>query len=656
MRTKSKNLIVLLVLIASFQIFLTSLNKTGNNNVLSIENHDAKANNDEITIYPKSAKSANSEIVLEPLFSNITNVLYNQGVIQKGDLDSLKYIDDDKYLIAPTLDAGKYKFDVRFQFDVDLGFYPSRYYELYLYLDIDAPQFENELVYFQVNQSFAWKTIATISSNETHIERLFIEDCFEFRIYAEIDIIKMISIDRIRFMHAHTGRFDPYFYIENEVCTDISGMFIIIEDPNWWVSFPDDDVIYQKDTSTSDPYAVMTMLSIIMDLGSDNIAEFVECTDLQVYFNWTSSTPTLSQQISGRIWNWEDLDWDFQKTETILNQYYTFNWASDINSNINSYINENLRWRVQITSFAIGSAPAVETEVWLHESTANVKVKPDCDYPDINISSSPSSPISTLGKFNISANVSANPSSSTITSVKYTIFNETWSSGWNDMNFLAGDEYYKEFDIDNLDLDNYTVLVNVSDSSGLSTYEFLEIELNNSRPEIQFVDLNADINRIEKLHNYELKVLVNDLECDICENVSLMFYNETNHAQFAKWQNMTCFEPSGCYNYIFNPVDFSGGLYTITVRAADPKGFGYNSTKLIMPTEVKDTIYLITGDDDDDDDDDRLKDQNALLLWGVVGLGILSVALIFTNIIYIFLRKKSKTRDFKNRILKKKRK
>lgn len=633
------------MLIVSFSIFLISSNKNGLSNAPSIEMQDGKDDIDKIDICPKPA---NSDVFLEPLFSNITNIVYYQGVNQTGDLDSLKYVDDDKFLIAPTLDSGKYKFDISFQFELDLDTYPLAYYDLYLFLDIDAPLFENELVYFQGNQSYDWKNITTINTNATHLKYIFMEKCIEFRIYAQIDKIKLISIDRIRFMLAHNGMFDPFFYIGNDnYAVSSRDDEVFSEDPNWWVSFPDNDWIYQKDT-LDDP--AKTEIQIIMYLESDNVVRVVECSDLSIYFNWTSSSSNPGILVCNTyIFNYGTKIWDPAETHVNVNQFYAVNWTSDVNNNIHNYIID-LRWAFKIFSIVDGTPD--ETEIYLHNCTANIKALHDFNYyPDVNLSSSPSTPIASLGEFNITANVGAN-GSSTINSVKYCMFSESWSSGWNDMDFFAGDEYYKELDTADLDITNYTVLVNATDSSGLSTYEFLDIELNNTRPEIQFVDLDSEINPVNKLNNYELQVLVNDLEDDSYENVSIMLYNKTNHAQFAEWQDMNPSGTSGSYNFVFDPIDFSGGIYTLTVRAADAKGYGYNSTKIIMPTEVKDTRLIA----DDDDDDDDLRDQITLLSWGIVGLGILSAASIFANITYVFLRKKGRLEDLKNKILKRKRK
>jgi len=223
------------------------------------------------------------------------------------------------------------------------------------------------------------------------------------------------------------------------------------------------------------------------------------------------------------------------------------------------------------------------------------------------------------------------------------------------MNNLAGDDYYKTFDAMNLNNGNYTVWVNVTDSSGLSTYNFTEIEIFNSRPLIHFKELIDGNNIVDKLYNYEITAIVNEIESNLYDNVSIMLYNSIGEPQYTKWQDMSTTDELHHYKFKFDPIDHGKGTYSISVRAKDAKGYGDNSTTLIMPSSLFEGGGTIIIESDDDDDDSEVQD-NTLLIWGVFGLAIASGASILANIVSIFLRRKGKTRDLKNNILKKKRK
>ncbi|MFX1453731.1 MAG: hypothetical protein ACFFDB_00015 [Promethearchaeota archaeon] len=535
----------------------------------------------------------------EDYFQNITNIEFKNGSLISGDLNSLVFEEDgDKLIINPTPITSYYYYDVRFQFS-DLDSYPMDYYDLYIYLDIDAPLFESEKVYFQVKTvdglDYKWDTLFTIGNNATQIERYYIQRGYEFRIYAQITSVKQISIDRIRFLPAHTGSFISTLFTIDDTILDYYQLpydSIPFSAPDdWWEI--GGSYIKCWGNAILGTWA-SSGVDIEMNLTNAKIIDFKQpnSEDILVYLSHGILGTTGYRDIF--IWNYTQSDWNFiNRDTTSFATYENLTYGLD-GITIKDMINRNESgqnyWRFKVDARVDGKGAGnsdPESHLNLYEVISNVKVDAyeiaGQDYPEIDLLyTDPSTPITSVN-FDVRARVYPRMTGSTITKVRCLLMNSTWKAPkWETMDYIGGDVYSINFKTEDYTLGDYTVWVEVIDSKGLSTFDVIDITLKNERPRISFTTPSEENEKVSQLYGYDIIVNIVDPELEDYFNVSFKFYKNDPENPLIDWSNMTRIATTSYWNFTIDPINYTNGLYHIIVRASDYLGYGYNETIILI--------------------------------------------------------------------------
>ncbi|MFX1453875.1 MAG: hypothetical protein ACFFDB_00735 [Promethearchaeota archaeon] len=521
-------------------------------------------------------------------YENITQIDIDYGNIKSGSEESLKFRDNETLELYPEEILGNYYYEIYFHFNTDLNTYTLDFYDLFLYLDILEPE-DPTIVSFQGYIELQWSSLYTITEDPIHLSNEFIEKCTDFRLYANIPSNKTIKIDRIRLLFAHQNPFPfkPFLSIDSHyVNLSSSSPNPSENDDDWWLDENDDLDIYQYKKSTSESLQYTELyFDVIYDVGNGKIIDLAQVKDYTLYAQYNSFGywNLGTHEANAWIYDYTDGSWDFKK-KFAFNQISGKNYTTDLAANPEKYIyEEDGDWKssfwVQSKTQKGGSYIWVDIYLWIKGFSNYIEINgydfEGFDYPDIEITTDPISPISYLGDFDIIATATPGFQTSTITTTSCFISNSTWSSGWLNMGYSGGNDWRQTFNSLDFQSGNYSVWVNTTDSSGLSTLNVYPFVINNSRPEINFITPKP-FDKITELYNYNINVSITDLESDIIGTPQISLYQNISNP-LINWTDMEQLDILKPYwNFTIDPINFSNGLYYIKVRANDTKGYGYN--------------------------------------------------------------------------------
>ncbi len=510
-------------------------------------------------------------------FTYISSVDFIKGTDDdiSNSLDDLKNVNDqEKYEIKPEWsDAlNVYQYDIHFEFEqIDLGVTSQHYYDLFLYLDIDTPTISDP-IYFQKytydknTDTFSWITVYEISDNKTSVQKIYLENAFKFRIFGDINQEKLISIDRLKVIMTHSGRYVSGYGREINIASLIFMQGHI------------------QSGSFADTYKSGDNQFLILQPSSTSLGDYGYIYSLAagIYFNYP-----LNPQ--GDYYCYID----YSTTSSGILQY---NEGHQIVQGSNVHL-DGLHLTglssMSITAFAFGTSSFVwSIDRFVLIEGINKDQYPIIDQLGLNISS----PISTLEDFLLQTSISNIDGSNS--DVQYNIQNSTWNSGWIDMEQDNPQTF--EATIKNYKLENgeYTAWINATNND-YSTLDYIDFEVDNSRPRIEFI--NPQPNEIiKKAYDYNISVLISDFENDtITEVPEIGLFNSDNELIFG-WLEMDLTKiDKGAerdiyhYNFTINPINSKYGEYIIKVRARDKRGYGYDEV-IILANVIEPVIKFIS--------------------------------------------------------------
>jgi hypothetical protein len=593
----------------------------------------------------------------DTLYKNITAFTINsgKGAVYNGDLDSLKFLDGDDLEITPTWINPYYEVDIEFEINngYDLNSHAIDEYDYYLFLQIDLPPELTQELYFQkytiIGTTWQWVNITTIKNTITDMNRTFCERTLKYRIVGAINTdLKVVSIDRIRVIKAHSGSMSPNFqstiwYAVNEHESHSGNLDWDWSNPsNWWVY--DDSTVFKhkaRDRDTSCP--------------NFNVEARIE-SHWRFYWNayFHDGTPTTSQTFSGNIIYWWDeyveakYEYSCQDYcshtgfgEDIYMQTSIYDSSSgweqidkhggdgdeedDFTAEVNADRNDRFRSSSDY-SFKLRFKGKTEShETWScsdwdgmkkYRSKTHIEVDKvyasmsfkgygfqDFDYPDIHIYTNPSSnypddPISTLEEFDLLVDTQSQWKTYGVASVEYMVVNETGATDWLPMTYDSQSgsgksaylTYKKTFNQETLGQGEYQIWIRTTDTTGKTTIKPFDLKVYNARPRITINNPKEENEKVSQLYNYNINISVEDPELEPFSNVSFRMYPLDDEANpIINWTAMEQYNyPVLDWNYSINPIDYENGFYTLQFRANDSLGYGYNEIDIWIINEPPD--------------------------------------------------------------------
>ncbi|MFX1453844.1 MAG: hypothetical protein ACFFDB_00580 [Promethearchaeota archaeon] len=556
-----------------------------------------------------NSEKETKDIIIPPIsfYQNLSKITYIMGANSSGTLDSLQKNDNNMFDIYPSwnISSGAFEYEIIFTFGWEINQSIEKY-DIFLYLDIDSPNFPAQLVYFQAYQTekyeLEWKTLYTISNNKTSVNRSYLENVIKFRIYGKgLASNKSISIDQINMILCHKKDLAVPLEIisaenkgHNEEGSDSTSFS---RDDNWYEDYPDSYMIYQyADQSTG--YATVEVFEEF-NLTRGHIS-WITADSLTLHYNYWlyKGNPTGGYSYS-YLYNYGAIDWGWYLISYSIPKgwtYYTHSFANHVNLYTQEFIQNYINRTEEGYNY-------IRTKSWLRNVDA-MNVDPRCimqtemlemnmdaygwgfddNYPSVKVSTTPKSPISVYQDFRINAEITSN-NDNAITGAKCYIQNETWNSGWLDMSFDSGNTWYVNQYIDDYDFGDYTIWVNATDSMGYNTLNVTDFRIFNARPQITIHTPNPEIiEKIINLYNYEIRIEINDPEDDpyFNYNVDLKIYSDNESDPELNWTNMVREGTTNNFTYTIDPINFTNGIYTLEFRARDDFGYGYNSTLALI--------------------------------------------------------------------------
>ena len=260
-------------------------------------------------------------------------------------------------------------------------------------------------------------------------------------------------------------------------------------------------------------------------------------------------------------------------------------------------IGNNNSIKINITSaadFNPSGFPGVDYfDTWIETFFIGVNYQPDINFTSLSQSNEL---ISQLYDYDINVSIS-DPEIDSYDNVSVRIYNNVINPilNWTYMTQIGStDQWTHAIQPILFPNDQYTVEVRAKDDLGYA-YKSISILITNLRPQMQFQNIeNNDV--ISRPINFTLDIAITDNEGDTFSNASIMIYDSNNNPQLSNWTALSHIIGSD-YAFSFNPGDFEEGIYIISVRAEDDKGFGYTNITITIRFEepFDPTPFIIIG-------------------------------------------------------------
>jgi len=544
----------------------------------------------------------------------ISNIEYIKGENASiDDLTKLNSSDEDYYAVKGTYSTGiGYEFDIRFYFELDD---PNLdLYDLFLNFQTDFSS-TSEKVSFLANQSFAWNNIVNISLSEIQIDKLYLEQCYGFRINGTTTLQKTIKIDALYIILANGGHFD------NRLTAMINGTIQVASQSNhgyskpawidegWWLDVDDSAELHSGQATQGSSYVwTKRDYHLILDAIGE-IEQIVSINQLNFSVHYEESYSGSDEYVAQMLL-WDNFlgDWNGALTQSFGTSmgsgiYTTFDWAdySQVQNFPEFYVDNDAKavlFRIYLLSGNV-LYPDYLYSMFLELWASETEIIYDADlsnttlYPKINdIYTIPDSEISPIGdpQFRIYCQTEdiyreSNAWNNGINNVQYLIVNNSGGhTGWDYLEYDSNNLYSKQLNTADFENGNYTCWIRTEDNNGLYTYDYYDFSIQNARPRISIITPSF-LEEITQLYNYNVNISIFEPEGEeywIFGNPEILIYQENESQPILNWTEMERYNPflPQYWNYSFNPVDYDNGIYKIKLRVRDSIDYGYNDTMI----------------------------------------------------------------------------